>query len=199
MTFVHPTDVTVAVLAGGQSSRMGREKSFVPLKGKPMIAHTLARVQQLNLPVIVITNQPDSFRQFKLPLYGDVQPLRGSLVGLHAALYHSRADYTLCVACDMPLLNVDLLSQLITLRQGHDAVVPMPAGRAEPLHALYHRRCLHVMERQLQNGEMHITRLYQHLNVRYMTEDEIRVFDPDLRSFTNANTPQELAAIEALL
>ncbi len=192
-------DVTVAVLAGGQSSRMGREKSFVPLKGRPLIAHTLERVQRLNLPVILITNQPESYTQFGVPLHGDVLAQRGSLIGLHSALYHSPTAYTLCVACDMPLLNVDLLRHLIELRQGCDGVVPLPAQRAEPLHAVYHRDCLAHIEAQAQQGELQISRLYAGLHIRYLLDSEIRAFDPDLRSFLNANTPDELAAIEARL
>jgi molybdopterin-guanine dinucleotide biosynthesis protein A len=196
---MNATDVSVAVLAGGLSRRMGRDKSFVPLKGKPMIEHTLARVRVLNLPVMMITNQPELFTQFDMPLYRDVLEQRGSLVGLHSALYHSPTSYIVCIACDMPLLNVDLLRHLISLRDGFDAVVPCPSQQPEPLHAIYHRNCLPVIEAQLEQGDMQISRLYSRLNTRFVADSEIREFDPDLRSFTNANTPEELVAIEALL
>lgn len=194
-----PMDVSVAVLAGGLSRRMGRDKSFAPLKGRPMIEHTLARVRLLNLPLLLITNQPEAFARYGIPMFGDVQPYRSSLVGLHSALYHSPTPYTLCIACDMPLLNVDVLRYLIELRDGFDAIVPLPRQQPEPLHALYHRDCLPVIEAQIQQGDMQISRLYAQLNVCFVTDSEIREFDPSLRSFVNANTPEELAAIEALL
>ena len=194
-----PNDISVAVLAGGLSRRMGRDKSFVPLKGTPMIEHTLARVRLLNLPVMLITNQPESFEQFDVPLHGDVLKQKGSLVGLYSALYHSPTLYTLCIACDMPLLNVGLLKYLISLRDGFDAVVPCPANQAEPLHTVYHRSCLPVIEGQIMQGNMQISRLYGRLNTRFVTDAEVRDYDPNLRSFMNANTPDELAAIEVLL
>jgi molybdopterin-guanine dinucleotide biosynthesis protein A len=193
------TDASVAVLAGGLSRRMGQDKSFVPLRGRPMIEHTLARVRSLNLPLLLITNQPESFGPFDVPLYGDVLKQKGSLVGLHSALSHSTTLYTLCIACDMPLLSVDLLRHLISLGDGYDAVVPCPAQQTEPLHAIYHRNCLPVIEAQIKQGDMQISLLYASLNVRFVTDAEIREIDPELRSFTNANTPDELAAIEALL
>ncbi len=192
-------NVSVAVLVGGKSRRMGQEKGLVSLKGRPMIAHTLDRVQRLGLPVMLISRQPELYAQFGLPVYADVLSQRGSLIGLHSALVHSPTIYTLCVACDMPLLNVDLLRHLIALRPDQDVVVPRLADRAEPLHALYHRDCLPAMEAQIAQGDMQISRLYAGLRVRYVEEAEIRRFDPDLHSFTNANTPEELAALEALL
>ncbi len=88
---------------------------------------------------------------------------------------------------------------LISLREGFDAVVPCPAQQAETLHALYHRNCLPLIEAQIAQGDMQISRLYAHLHVRFVVDKEIREFDPSLRSFMNANTPGELAAIEALL
>ncbi|MBZ0301159.1 MAG: molybdenum cofactor guanylyltransferase [Anaerolineae bacterium] len=199
MTPLSPDDLTIAVLAGGQSRRMGQEKSFVSLRGKPMIRHTLERVQRLGAPVILLTNQPEAYQTLGVSLFGDVQPLRGSLVGLHSALIHSSTPYTLCVACDMPLLNVDLLRHLITLREGVDAVVPRIRQRPESLHAVYHHRCLAAIESQIEREEMRISRLFDNLRVRYVSEAEVRSFDPDLRSFANANTPEELAAIESLL
>jgi molybdopterin-guanine dinucleotide biosynthesis protein A len=178
---------------------MGRDKSLVLLKSKPLIQHTLERAQRLKLPVILITNHPDAYQVFGIPTYGDVLAQKGSIIGLHSALYHSPTPYTLCLACDMPLLNVDLLRHLITLRDRFDAVVPCPAQRPEPLHALYHQDCLTAIDSQITQGDMQIARLYVNLRVRYVSDAEIRAFDPDLQSFTNANTPEDMAAIESLL
>jgi molybdopterin-guanine dinucleotide biosynthesis protein A len=99
----------------------------------------------------------------------------------------------------MPLVNVDLLRYLITLRGGFNTVVPYPKQRPEPLHAVYHRSCLPQIEAQIQQGDKQISHLYDHLRVRNVPDSDIRVHDPHLRSFMNANTPAELAAIEALL
>lgn len=189
------TDVTIAVLAGGRSSRMGRDKSFILLDEKPIVQHVLDRVCQLNYPTILITNAPGQYLGFELSLFGDVIPGSGSLIGLHAALHHSQTAHTICVACDMPLLNVKLLRYLIDLRYEADVVVPLVAGRPENLHAVYSRACLPMIARQIADGDLKINHLHAKLNVRYVDEPRLRLYDPDLRSFFNVNTPEDVARL----
>lgn len=192
-------DVTVAILAGGLSRRMGTSKSFLPLAGKPLIQHVIERISILHLPTILITNTPEQYIKFELPMYGDVYPQCGSLGGLYTGLYHSSNDYILCVACDMPFLNVDLLHYMLGLRSGVDSVVPYIAGNYESLHAIYHRTCLPVMRAQLERGRLRIHDIYSQLQVRQVTEIEVGRFDPDQRSFANLNTPDDVARIQKWL
>jgi molybdopterin-guanine dinucleotide biosynthesis protein A len=192
-------DVTVAILAGGLSRRMGTNKSFVLLAGKPLIEHVIERVSALRLPVLLITNTPEQYASFGLPIYGDVYPQRGSLGGLYTALHYSLTDYTLCVACDMPFLNVDLLRYMLGLRSGADSVVPYIAGNYESLHAIYHQSCIPVMRAQLEQGQLRISNIYSQLQVRQVTEVEVDRFDPDQRSFANLNTPADVAHIQRWL
>ncbi len=109
--------LTVAISAGGKSSRMGTDKSFVPLLGKPMIERVIERVSSLGQnETILITNRPDEYAYLKLPMFSDVLPEKGSLGGIYTALHYSTSEYTLCVACDMPFLNPKLLRYMIALR-----------------------------------------------------------------------------------
>ncbi len=186
---------TVAVLAGGASRRMGANKSFVELAGKPLVQHTLERVQPLNAPVILVTNSPDLYSRFEVPMVSDTIPGKGSLGGIYTALMNSKTPFTLCVACDMPFLNVDLLNYLLSLRVGFDAVVPMIDGQPQGLHAVYHRRCAVPMHELMDRDELRITRLFDHLRVWLVGEAAVRAIDPELRSFTNLNTPEELARV----
>lgn len=192
-------DVTVAILAGGLSRRMGTNKSFLSLAGKPLIQHVIERVSALRLPVILITNTPEQYAHFGLPMYGDVYPQCGSLGGLYTALHSSLTDYTLCVACDMPFLNVDLLRYTLDLRSGVHSVVPYIAGNYESLHTVYHRTCLPVIQEQLERGRLRIHDIYIHLQVRLVTEVEIERFDPEQRSFVNLNSPDDVAHIQKWL
>lgn len=73
--------VTVAVLAGGASRRMGADKSLAELAGKPLIQHVLACVQQLNMPVVLVTDKPEQFSQFQIEMVSDILPGNGSLGG----------------------------------------------------------------------------------------------------------------------
>ena len=185
--------ISVAVLAGGASRRMGTNKSFVELGGKPLVQHTLERVRRLNVPVLLVTNTPERYQQFGLEMVADVMPGKGSLGGIYTALRHSKSLFTLCVACDMPFLNVDLLSYLLSLRDSFDAVVPMIDGQPQGLHAVYHRGCAEPIREAIERDELRISALFDRLRVRLVGEAAMRAIDPDLRSFTNLNTPEELA------
>ena len=188
-------DQAIAILAGGRSSRMGTDKSFVPLLGKTLIQHVLDRVRVLDLPIILITNRPDDYRPLGLPLFSDVLPDKGALGGLYTALTYSPAAYTLCVACDMPFLNADLLRFLLDQRAGHDVIVPRINGFPEAMHAVYRKNCLPAMWERLKQNRLKAISFYGRMRVHFVEEATVRQYDPDLRSFVNINTPEELARI----
>ncbi|MBN8638418.1 MAG: molybdenum cofactor guanylyltransferase, partial [Anaerolineae bacterium] len=127
----------IAILAGGQSRRMGTDKSFVRLNEKPLLQHVIERVSALQLPLVLIANDPAKYADFGLPVITDVLPNAGSLGGIYTAVQHGDAEYTLCVACDMPFLNPALLRYLLDQATGVDAVVPFVDGTAHALHAVY--------------------------------------------------------------
>lgn len=190
--------VSVAVLAGGKSSRMGRDKAFVSILGRPLIEEVLARVAGLGTETLIVTNRPEAYRYLGLPLVGDVFPEQGALGGIYTAIYAARSPYALVIACDMPFLNRDLLAYLIHLRAGYDVVVPRLGGVPEPLHALYSKNCLEPIRRSLESGVRKIITFFPEVRVRYVDEAEIDRFDPAHLSFINVNTPAELAQARAL-
>src|SRR5689334_16665572 len=109
-------------MAGGRSRRMGQNKSFVSIQGKPMIEHILECLAPLECPTILITSLFDDYRQYNIPMFADVIPDQGALGGLYTALHVTQTPYVLCVACDMPFLNLDVLRHFISLRKTGDAV-----------------------------------------------------------------------------
>jgi molybdopterin-guanine dinucleotide biosynthesis protein A len=191
---MNDSGVTVVIMAGGKSSRMGVDKSFVPLLGKPMIEHVLARVDRLGDELILITNKPDDYAYLQLPMFGDIYLDRGPLGGLHAALYHAGRPYILVIACDMPWLKRPLLSHMISLRQTADIIVPRWDKFPEPLHAVYSKACLTPIEDNLRAGRLKVVAFYGRLQVRYLERETIARFDPEGKSFSNVNTLEDLAA-----
>ena len=189
--------VTVAILAGGQSSRMGRDKSFVLLNARPMIEHVVRQVSALELPILVITNDREHYQGLNLPLFSDILPNKGALGGIFTALTRSQSEATLCVACDMPYLNPVLLRHLLAVSSGYDAVVPRVDGRPQGLHAVYHQRCLPLMRHAIEQDRLKISDFLREIPVRFVEDAELRGFDPLLRSFVNLNTPQDLRQAEA--
>ena len=191
--------MSAAVLAGGQSRRMGTDKSFIFLEGRPILEHVLSHVRELELPTILITNSPQHYNAYNLPIYTDILPGQGSLGGLYTAIHKSAADFTLCVACDMPFLNTALLRYLLGLCSADwDVIVPRIGGYPEAMHAIYSKTCLEPIRGQIVQGKLKASGFFDMVNVRYVEEDEIKPYDPALRSFINLNTPDDLAALDDL-
>ncbi|MBK8021217.1 MAG: molybdenum cofactor guanylyltransferase [Chloroflexi bacterium] len=183
----------VAVLSGGDVLRSGEDRAQLQLAGKPLIPHVLQHVRPLGAPVFVVTDRPEQYSHFNADVVVDVVRGKGLLGGILSALQHSPAPYTLCVASDMPFLNRALLDYLLSLRAGFDAVVPMVDDQPQGLHAIYHQRCVPVMRHFIDRNQLRVSGLFEHLRVRLVSETAIRAIDRDLRSFTNLNTPEELA------
>jgi molybdopterin-guanine dinucleotide biosynthesis protein A len=188
--------LTVAIQAGGKSSRMGTDKAFVPFQGRPMIEVVLERVAGLGDELILITNKPDDYAHLGRPMFGDVYPDSGPLGGIYTAVYHAAHPHTLVVACDMPWLNRPLLEYMAGLRESADIVVPRWEKFPEPLHAIYNKACINPMEEKLRAQQLKITGFYGRVSVRFVDREEIERFDPGGRSFANVNTPEELAEQE---
>jgi len=186
---------SVAIMAGGKSSRMGTDKSFVPLLGKPMITHVVERLTGLGQDeTFLITNRPDDYAHLGLPMYNDVVPDKGSLGGIYSAVHYSRNLYTLVVACDMPFVNPILLEYMIVLSNSEtfDVIVPRVEGYPEGLHAIYGKACMEVIRSKLDADQLKVIGFYADVRVRYLDEVEYTPLDPKGLSFRNINTPDEL-------
>lgn len=198
------TAFSVAIQAGGRSSRMGTDKSFVVLQGRPLIAHVIERTADLGQETtFIVTNTPEPYRALGLPLVADVIPGAGSLGGIYTAVVRSPTPYTLVVGCDMPLLNPDLLRLLVTIAaegQGsYGAIVPRFEGVPQGLHALYSSTCQAAIHERLLKRELQIKAVFGAINTRFVDQPEYAHIDPEGRSFRNVNTPEDLAATKQLL
>lgn len=188
--------LTVAIQAGGKSTRMGTDKSFVPFQGRPLIEIVRERVEGLGDELILITNQPDAYAHLGLPMFSDVYPDCGPLGGIYTAIHCAANPHVLVVACDMPWLNRDLLRTMRELRTEADVVVPRWDQFPEPLHAIYSKACLPAIQDNIAAGRFKITGFFGRVTVRFVEREEIARYDPDGRSFANVNTPDDLRGYE---
>ncbi len=152
------------VLAGGQSSRMGRDKATLEFDGQPLVERCVAVLRQCFPEVIVV-------RRDDVPGLG---PIGGLLTALR------RAPEIFVVACDMPFLDAALIRAMAAQLAGYDAV----AIPGEPLHAAYSARILPVVEAQIAAGDYSLNRLLSKLRVKTFGAAPI----------VNVNTPAELEA-----
>ncbi len=181
------------ILAGGESRRMGRPKGLLPIGDATLIETVVARMREACATVLLVTNTPETYRQLGIPMVSDALPDRRSLVGIYTGLLHTNGPAFVC-ACDMPFLNPGLIRHLGALIEGVDAVIPRHDGEYEPLHAVYTPACLDPIRRCLARGDRN-TGFLPEVRVRVVDAEEIRRFDPHLRSFVNINTPEDYARI----
>ena len=183
--------MTGIVLAGGENRRMGTDKSFLKVAGVPLIERVLRSMKAVFPDIIIVTNAPERYASYGVKTVSDVLDARGPLTGIYSGLLQSPDEYNFVVACDMPFLNSRLLSYMAGLAAGYDIVVPSIGGQIEPLHAVYRRGLITVIENEINHDRKRIRDIFGQATVRYVTEEEIDRFDPARKSFKNLNTPQE--------
>jgi molybdopterin-guanine dinucleotide biosynthesis protein A len=183
--------MTGIILAGGENRRMGAEKAFLDIAGKPLIEHILRVFLERFEQTIIVTRSPERYRGLYAAVVNDALETSGPLTGIYSGLLHARTERVFVAACDMPCLSSRLIAYMEQQAGEFDAVVPLVKGLPEPLHAIYHRRSLPVILNHIQRAEQRVAQVLEHLRVRYLTEREIIHYDPQLRSFRNLNTPEE--------
>jgi molybdenum cofactor guanylyltransferase len=173
------------VLVGGRSSRMGRDKALLPYKSKTLLEHIAEQVLRAAGNVTLI-GDPALYAKFGYPVYADRISDCGPLGGIHTALSQAQGDWNLIVACDLPLVCLSQLQRILSATNDTgECVVPvLKNGMAQPLCAVYHRRCLPIMEQALMRHRLRMTDMIESLAT-------IRVADlnPDL--FHNVNSPAD--------
>jgi molybdenum cofactor guanylyltransferase len=184
-----------AVLAGGASRRMGRDKATMPVEGVELAATVLAAAALVAAPVVLVAPEGHPARRLAAPVVTD--PAQGPLAALAAALETLDATHVLVLAGDHPGLRVELLAHLIALAPRGDAVACRRGPRLEPLVAVYRRTpALAAARRALPGGSL-LGLLAELRTVVVVEEPEWRALDPDGRSFIDLDEPADLAAWEA--
>ena len=184
-----------AVLAGGASRRMGRDKATMPVDGVELAATVLAAAARVAAPVVLVAPEGHPARRLASRVVTD--PGQGPLAALAAALEALDATEVLVLAGDHPGLRVELLAHLVALAKRGEAVACRRGPRLEPLVAVYRRvPALAAARRALPGGSL--TGLLADLRAVVVVEEpEWRALDPDGRSFVDLDDPADLAAWQA--
>ena len=178
------------VLAGGASTRMGRDKALLPYRGTTLVEHVARAVREAAGHAAVI-GDPDRYAVLGYPAYPDKLPGCGPLGGIYTALSVSQTAWNLVVACDMPGVSAPVLRALLARTaqaRGNLIVAAGPDGQPEPLCAVYHRRCLPVLARAIRDKRFKMRDL--------VLELEAEAADVDRTTVANVNTPAEWAEFE---
>jgi molybdopterin-guanine dinucleotide biosynthesis protein A len=193
--------LTVCIQAGGQSSRMGEDKALKNFLGRPLIQRVVERLAPIADELIVTTNHPDQYQFLDMRLIPDLKPGRGALGGLYTAIASASNPLVAVVACDMPFASADLLEAAARLmvRQAADVVIPKSDEGYEPIHAVYRRStCLPAIETAIDADMWKVIAWFPQVQVRVLTSEEIKRYDPAGLAFWNVNTPEEFAEAERI-
>ena len=188
--------VTGIILSGGKNSRMGgRNKAFIEFEGERLIDRSVRLFQSLFDEVILITNSPQEYLDLGVALVTDIYQNKGALGGIHAGLFHATNEKVFFAACDMPFLNEALIKHMIDLSAEFDILVPQSPDGLQPLHAIYSRKCLPVIEKLFSQDRLKIIGFYPGYTIHKITADTLIQFDPEWRMFSNLNSLEEMGKI----
>jgi len=187
--------MTGIILSGGKSTRMGENKAFIKIEGVPIVSRIYTLFKELFQEVIIVTNQPELFKNFDSKIYSDLLPNKGALGGLFTGLFFSNFQYSFCVACDMPFIKKSLVQYLINNIEGEDVIVPRAKDGLQPLHAVYSKNCLDPIKKIMEQGKYKIIDFYNLVSIKIVEEKDFTSLDPLRESFINVNTPEELFMI----
>lgn len=186
------------LLAGGASRRFGEPKALYELDGKPFFQYSLDALQE-SAEDIVIVSQPDLIRQIQCQTTYDVildeEQFRGDgpLAGIYSAMKHIHSEWYLVLPCDTPYIHAAIVNQLRSYTERHpdkDAIVPHVAGKKQPLIAMYNRRCLPAIEKNLKENCLKMGMLLQAVETMFIEENEWN----DHEAFRNINEKDDLSS-----
>lgn len=193
--------LSVAILAGGRSRRMGQDKALMPFLGRPLILRIFERLQSLSEEVFVMTSRPEELSFLGIPVHSDlVFPGQGSLIGIYSSLLTATKPLVAVVGCDMPFANPDLFEheRELILASNADVVIPSTSSGLEPLHAVYRREtCLPVLQAELEAGERKIIAWFPKVKVHFLPDEVTAQYNPNQLAFWNLNTPEDFRLAEA--
>lgn len=191
------------VLAGGQSTRMGRDKALIELHGRPLIEHAVQKLRALGFSPFIVGSRPD-LAAFA-PVIPDIHRDTGPLGGIEAALSASNSDQNLFLPVDLPLLPTEFLSWMIDRVEQTNALATIPRlqARSQPLCAIYNKTLLTHVQAALAAGDAKVMRAVDHAAIA--TNLPVDSFDvesiaasqswqqtvPLHRWFHNLNTPED--------
>jgi molybdenum cofactor guanylyltransferase len=170
---------------------MGSPKALLPFDDQPLIVHILRTLNELFSETIVVAAPEQELPALPVKLVRDETAYQGPVGGIYYGLKSTGGEFSFVTSCDVAFLNSQLICYLVSEIANYDVVVPYWDGRFQPLHAVYRRSVVPLLEKQLERGELRPIYLFDNVRTRKITADEIRRFDPEGFSFLNMNTPED--------
>jgi molybdopterin-guanine dinucleotide biosynthesis protein A len=192
---------TGVILSGGLATRFdGREKALMRIGGIRILDRIYNVFNALFDEIILVTNNPIQYTEWDLNIVTDLFDIRSSLTGIHAGLFYATNPYAFFSASDAPFLKKGMVEAVLEgIDDNIDIVMPDTSAGREPLCAVYARRCLSAAEQHLKQEKLKIQLAFRKCRIKTISEKKLRSKDPDLISFFNINTPEDLARAQEMM
>ncbi len=172
---------------------------MIPVGGKRILDRIYEVFSQVFDEIFLVSNHPIRYLEWDLNIVTDLYPLRSSLTGIHAGLFYATTPHAFVTACDSPFLKKEVIEAIIDrIEPGHDAIIPELSVGLEPLCAVYARKCLNRIEDHLSREKLKIQMVFKKNRIKTIPEKTLQKIDPDLISFININSAEDLEKAEAL-
>lgn len=188
---VDKKDITGIILAGGKSSRMGRDKGFLKLNGKPFIQYSIDALKPLVSEIIIVSDNTE-YDVFGFMRINDLIKKSGPIAGIYAGLEASTTEHNLILSCDIPLINSDILKRLIDGIDLKSEIIQIESdGKTMPLIAIYKRQVKHTFNSFLKADERRLRVAIKSCRTKNIILDKAHEI-----CTMNVNTQKELKVVE---
>lgn len=185
---------TAVILAGGKSSRMGKNKELLNINDTRLVEMQISRLETIFDEVIVITNNPMYYEKYNCKTYKDKIKNKGPIGGIYSGLINSSSQYVYFIACDMPVINKEYIefmkSQLI--KKNKKACITLLGEWIEPFNAFYSKDLIPEMENYIQSGGLSVHNLVKNTNCLFIEEKKAREYSHNWDMFINFNTKEDI-------
>ena len=187
---------SVAILAGGKSRRFGSNKALAHWFTGHVIDAVAKAAMGACQKVIIIADEPEPYSYLGLPIFPDILTGLGPLAGLQSALRHAKAERVLLLGCDMPLLKSELLNLMWEIPTWAPVVIPSTPQGLEPLHAIYHKSLLPILDHRINSGDLSLQSLVKDIPCHIISPADILKICPSFECLSSVNTPGDLARLK---
>ncbi len=195
------SDITGVILAGGKSTRMGVNKSFLQVGDKKIIERISDLMKLIFEKVILITNTPDDYKFLNLPLFEDVYKWKGPLAGIHSALVHSGTEKIFVLSCDVPFMSKEMIEYIVDYKTDYPVTICKVNEHIQQLVGKYSKSVLSVIEKILSDDlsvenvslrkkrSVSVLQLLEKVGADIINAESLDFYSEQL--FVNINTPQD--------
>ncbi len=185
--------LTAIILAGGKSSRMGTDKGLVLFNGKPMIEYLIAIFKSLDIPIIIIANNP-IYNQFNVPVFEDLIKEKGPLSGIYTGLSNVETEKNIVISCDVPCVSNEMIEILIQSSKNEKITIVSYKNKIHPLIGIYSKELIDKLLSNLLSEKLKVRDLIDSVDSKIIELDELNLINIE-KQLTNINTKVELKLI----